>query len=90
MRKLLVVLMLVTPAYFLPQVSVSATTEHCPDGWAKKTEVTIETDTVMIRRDGLHCFKYGTETSGMIFTPRGPWSSPNGKGISYFVCYRSQ
>jgi hypothetical protein len=88
-RKLLLAVMLVAPA-LLPQVSASATTEHCPDGWTRKTEVLVETDTVFIRRDGLHCFKYGTEASGSIFTPRGPWTTPNGKGISYFVCYRSQ
>jgi hypothetical protein len=89
MRKLLVCVMLLAPA-LLPQVTASATTEHCEDGWVRKTEVQVETDTVMVRRDGLHCFKYGTETSGTIFTPRGPWSTPNGKGVSYFVCYRGQ
>lgn len=88
MRRLLLCILLASPALMLPQVSASATTEHCPDGWTQKRELDFETDTIMVRRDGLHCFKYGTEATGKIFTPRGPWSTPNGKGISYFVCYR--
>jgi hypothetical protein len=88
MRRLLLCIMLVAPALLLPQVSASATTEHCPDGWHRKTELNVEKDTIIIRSEGLHCFKYGTEATGIIFTPRGPWSTPNGKGISYFVCYR--
>jgi hypothetical protein len=88
MRRLLLCIMLAAPALMLPQVSASATTEHCPDGWTQKRELNFETDTIFVRRDGLHCFKYGTEATGEIFTPRGPWSTPNGKGISYFVCYR--
>lgn len=89
MKRLLLCIMLVVPALMLPQVSASATTEHCPDGWHQKRELSFETDTVNVPRDGFHCFKYGTESSGKIFTPRGPWSTPNGKGISYFVCYRN-
>jgi hypothetical protein len=88
-KRLLLCIMLVAPALMLPQVSASATTEHCPDGWTRKVELNFETDTVPIRRSGDHCFKYGTESSGRIFVPRGSWSTPNGKGISYFVCYRN-
>jgi hypothetical protein len=87
MRRLLLGLIFLV-AVLLPQIPASATTEHCPSGWVRKTEISYETSMVMLKNDGLHCFKYGTETSGIIFTERGPWSSPNGKGISYFVCYK--
>jgi hypothetical protein len=88
MRRLLLCIMLVAPALLLPQVSASATTEQCPDGWSGKREILVETDTVNIRRAGYYCFKYGTETSGKIYVPQGAWSTPDGKGISYVVCYR--
>ena len=86
MKKLLLCVMLAAPAV-VPQVAAQAATEHCPGGWIRKTEPTVESPSAFIRRPGNHCFKYGTETSGEIYVERGLWTSPNGKDISYFVCY---